>query len=136
MIIKNSDELNLLAKAAGKSTKELSSIIVSELIMRDMIQDTADYWGCKLFDCIEKTTPVSDVVDILQSAGIGIVKSEHWDKMMDLVLVGTGNCPICGGDMEVIDADYKCCGGDGYITEREYVPVWEQKKCSNCGYTD
>ena len=32
-----------------------------------------------------------------------------------------------------IDADYRCTGGDGYLTPLEYEPLWEEKVCRNCG---
>lgn len=48
----------------------------------------------------------------------------------------TDDCHECGGEMEVIDGDYKCTGGDGYITPYEYTPLWEEKRCTHCGHTE
>jgi hypothetical protein len=84
MNIRKDKELNILAKAAGKKATEVETIIVNQLIQKEMIQDD----------------------------------------------------PVCGGEMEVTDADYKCCGGDGYLTPYEYEPIFEEKTCKHCGHVE
>lgn len=101
-----------------------------------MIQDDPKFWGCTLFDSIERDVPVSDVVGIIKATGISVVRSEHLYAFLKLVLVGKGDYPVCGGEMEVTDADYKCCGGDGYLTPYEYEPIFEEKTCKHCGHVE
>lgn len=101
-----------------------------------MVYDEPESWGCNVFDCIDKDILVSDVVNIIRKTGIKVVKSKHMDAFLALVLMGCGDCPECGGEMEVVDGEYRCCGGDGYLTPYEYETVWEEKKCSNCGYIE
>lgn len=136
MNIRKDKELNILAKAAGKKATEVETIIVNQLIQKEMIQDDPEFWGCTLFDSIERDVPVSDVVGIIKATGISVVRSEHLDAFLNLVLVGKGDCPVCGGEMEVTDADYKCCGGDGYLTPYEYEPIFEEKTCKHCGHVE
>lgn len=62
------------------------------------------------------------------------VSGEFYFGRLDLV--GNGDCPECGGDMEVTDGEYRRTGGDGYITPPEYSPIWEEKTCRNCGYKE
>ena len=136
MIVKQSNELSFLANAAGKTEKEVSKQIVGELLKNEMVCDEPECWGYNIFDCIEKDIAISDIVKIIKSTGIKVVKSDHLDAFFELVLMGCGDCPECGGEMEVADGEYRRCGGDGYLTPYEYETVWEEKKCSNCGYIE
>lgn len=136
MIVRQSNELSFLAKEAGKTEKEISKTIVSELVKNEMVYDEPESWGCNVFDCIDKDILVSDVVNIIRKTGIKVVKSKHLDAFLALVFMGCGDCPECGGEMEVVDGEYRCCGGDGYLTQYEYEPIWEEKQCNNCGYKD
>jgi hypothetical protein len=136
MIVRQSNELSFLAKEAGKTEKEISKTIVSELVKNEMVYDEPESWGCNVFDCIDKDILVSDVVNIIRKTGIKVVKSKHLDAFLALVFMGCGDCPECGGEMEVVDGEYRCCGGDGYLTPYEYEPIWEEKQCNNCGYKD
>lgn len=101
-----------------------------------MVYDEPESWGCNVFDCIDKDILVSDVVNIIRKTGIKVVKSKHLDAFLALVFMGCGDYPECGGEMEVVDGEYRCCGGDGYLTPYEYEPIWEEKQCNNCGYKD
>lgn len=101
-----------------------------------MIQDDPEFWGCTLFDISNGDVTVSDVVGIIKATGISVVRSEHLDAFLNLVLVGKGNCPDCGGEMEVTDGEYKQTGGDGYITPCEYTPIWEERTCKHCGHVE
>ena len=136
MIVRQSNELSFLANEAGKTEKEISKMIVSELVKNEMVYDEPESWGCNVFDCIDKDILVSDVVNIIRKTGIKVVKSKHMDAFLALVLMGCGDCPECGGEMEVVDGEYRCCGGDGYLTPYEYEPIWEERQCNNCGYKD
>lgn len=136
MIVRQSNELSFLAKEAEKTEKEISKTIVSELVKNEMVYDEPESWGCNVFDCIDKDILVSDVVNIIRKTGIKVVKSKHLDAFLALVFMGCGDCPECGGEMEVVDGEYRCCGGDGYLTPYEYEPIWEEKQCNNCGYKD
>lgn len=136
MIVRQSNELSFLVKEAGKTEKEISKTIVSELVKNEMVYDEPESWGCNVFDCINKDILVSDVVNIIRKTGIKVVKSKHLDAFLALVFMGCGDCPECGGEMEVVDGEYRCCGGDGYLTPYEYEPIWEEKQCNNCGYKD
>ena len=136
MIGRQSNELSFLAKEAGKTEKEISKTIVSELVKNEMVYDEPESWGCNVFDCIDKDILVSDVVNIIRKTGIKVVKSKHLDAFLALVFMGCGDCPECGGEMEVVDGEYRCCGGDGYLTPYEYEPIWEEKQYNNCGYKD
>ena len=136
MRVKESKELNELATLSGKPAKQVSDIIVSELLNNKVIEDTPDNWGCPIADCYERDVTVAEFVEFIRAIGINVVKSEQFDTVLECVLIGDGDCTECGGEMEVTDGEYRRTGGDGYLTPPEYSPIWEEKTCRNCGYKE
>ena len=133
MRIQESKELSSMAKFVNMTEDKLSEALINELISRGMVCDDEANYGSELLDCLEPDTFVSDVVNVLNSIGIKDVKSKHINHLLSMVIIGDGECPECGGEMETIDADYRRTGGDGYLTPLEYEPLWEEKVCRNCG---
>ena len=133
MRIKESKYLSSLAKEANMTEEQLSKALINELVSRELICDDEANYGNWLCDSLEPDTSVSDVVGVLNSIGIKDVKSKHIMWLMFMKIIGDGECPYCGGEMETIDADYRYTGGDGYLTPLEYEPLWEEKTCRNCG---
>lgn len=126
----------MLATESGKTANQVSETIVTELINKQIIENISDNWGFPVADCYERDVTVVEMVDVIRAIGISPVRSVHLDAFLNLVLVGKGDCPVCGGEMEVTDADYKCCGGDGYLTPYEYEPIFEEKTCKHCGHVE
>ena len=135
MKIKESEQLMLLASESGKTANEVSEILITESINRGIIEDTNDNWGLTIDECVDGTTPLTAVVDVLIAAGIPN-KSRYFDAFCQLVVIGNGDCPECGGEYEVTDGDYKQTGGFYYDSEPEYTPIWEEKKCTHCGHKE
>lgn len=133
MRIKESKYLSTLAKLANMTEEKLSETLINELVERKLISNDEANYGNWLTDCLEPDTSVSDVVGVLNSIGINDVRSKHINHLLSMVIIGDGECPECGGEMETIDADYRCTGGDGYSTPLEYESIWEEKVCRNCG---
>lgn len=138
MRVKESKELNELATLSGKPAKQVSDIIVSELLNNKIIEDIPDNWGCSVFDAISEEITEEQTAQCYTSISValGVYVKKVFAIIPDLVLVGKGDCPVCGGEMEVTDADYKCCGGDGYLTPYEYEPIFEEKTCKHCGHVE
>lgn len=136
MKVKDSKELNELATLSGKPAKQVSDIIVSELLNKKIIEEMPDNWGCPISACYERDVTVVEMVDVIRAIGISPVRSVHLDALLECVLIGDDDCPECGGEMEVTDGEYRRTGGDGYLTPPEYSPIWEEKTCRNCGYKE
>ncbi len=138
MRVKESKELNELATLSGKPAKQVSDIIVSELLNNKIIEDIPDNWGCSVFDAISEEITEEQTAQCYTSISValGVYVKKVFAIIPDLDLVGKGDCPVCGGEMEVTDADYKCCGGDGYLTPYEYEPIFEEKTCKHCGHVE
>lgn len=74
------------------------------------------------------------MAEIMLSANIPF-RSRNLDAIRNLIVIGNGDCPECGGEMEVEDGDYKELRGD-YLTPSEFTPIWEIKKCVHCGHLE
>ena len=132
MKIKESEQLKTLATQAGITANELSNNFISELIRRKIIEDSPEFYGLTIADAVNRDIFVSEFVDAMRVVGIPTI-SKNYDAIMEIVVVGNGDCPECGGEMEVTDGEYKQTGGDAYVTPPEYTAIWEEKTCTLCG---
>lgn len=133
MRIQESKYLSSMAKEANMTEEKLSEALINELVSRELICDDEANYGNWLCYSLEPDTSVSDVVGVLNSIGINDVRYKHFKCLLLMKIIGDGECPDCGGEMETIDGDYRYTGGDGYLTPLEYEPLWEEKVCRNCG---
>lgn len=133
MRIQESKELSSMAIFVNMTEDDLSEALINELVSRELVCDDEANYGSELLDCLEPDTSVSDVVGVLNNIGINDVRSKHINHLLSMIIIGDGECPDCGGEMETIDGDYRHTGGDGYSTPLEYEPLWEEKICRNCG---
>lgn len=134
MKIKESEQLQALAAVSGKTAKQVSDIIVSELVKKSIISDSSENWGYPVIDCLKRDIKISELTEIMHAIGIPNVTSRNFDALCECVLMGEDDCPECGGKMEITDFECRTTGGDGYLTPYEYTPVWEQRTCIHCGY--
>lgn len=134
MKIKESDLLNRLATDSGKTANQVAEIIISELLKREIVTDTPDNWGGSVFDAINEDVTEEQTAECFGaiSEALGISKTGY-SIVPDLDLFGDGDCPFCGGEMEVTDGEYKpeYCG---YDNEPNYRTIWEEKTCPICDY--
>ncbi len=138
MNIKESDLLKELATASGKRANQVSDVIVSELLNFKIIDNDAENWGVSVFDAINEDVTEEQTANCYTAIAeaLGVYVKRVFAIVPDLDLIGNGDCPECGGEMEVTDGDYKQTGGDGYLTESEYTALWEEKTCTHCGYKE
>lgn len=132
MIIYESKELKALAQIAGKSTNDVSNIIIEELTAQNIIESDPDYYGAKIKEVYDGTVGVSKFMNLCEKIGLP-KRGEHIITIINLQLFGEFDCEECGGEMEITDFEEKCIGGDGWETPFEYANVWEEKTCKTCG---
>ena len=135
MKIKKDEALNLLALICNKSIEETANIIINELTKRSIFEDMPDYWGEIIFNIIPEDVNeyelkcfYSSVSDMLECPFRYL---SHY--VNDLTIIGDGNCPICGGNLEVTDGEYKEVFVD-YDSENMLITIWEELTCNVCGY--
>lgn len=137
MKIYKNDKLEMLAEAAGRSADEVSVVLVAELVSAGIIPDGSEAFGTTIeshwMDWFNEKS-IEEIVGILHKAGIQAVHCYHISALMRLHFLGEGDCPVCGGVMEVMDAERVCVSGDGYNSPREYETLWEDLCCPHCGH--
>lgn len=135
MKIKESDLLNRLATDSGKTANQVAEIIISELLKNKVIEDDPEIWGGSVFDAISEDVTEEQTANCYAaiSEALGVYIKRVYSIVPDLDLFGDGDCPFCGGEMEVTDGEYKpeYCG---YDNEPNYRTIWEEKTCPICGY--
>lgn len=135
MKIKESDLLNRLATDSGKTANQVAEIIISELLKNKVIEDDPEIWGGSVFDAINEDVTEEQTANCYAaiSEALGVYIKRVYSIVPDLDLFGDGDCPFCGGEMEVTDGEYKpeYCG---YDNEPNYRIIWEEKTCPICGY--
>ena len=134
MKIAESKELTLLSYEVNKTTKETSKAIIDELMKKEIIADDTTYYGILLYDCLDDVA-IGEINNILRDAGIHCPSVDDVKNFLSLYVIGDGDCPECGGRMEVVDGVYQTRQAD-YDSEPDSVPIWEERKCSCCGYTE
>lgn len=123
MHIKESNELSYLAGRAGRTTEDFSAVATECLLEREVLIDEEDYGKC-LKDIPEAN--ISYIVEAMHVAGILIVTSRDFDAFVSCVFVGEGECPICGGDIEIY--------GRGFRDRDTGEYECDEHVCRVCGY--
>lgn len=134
MRAQNTLDLELLASASGQTANEISTKIISEFVTRGFMGNSPACWGCTISECLTKGIKVLEMYEAMTAARIPN-KSIYLNLIRNLVVIGNGDCPECGGEMEVEDGDYRELRGD-YLSPSEFTPIWENKKCCHCGYKE
>lgn len=66
MRIKESDLLKQLATDSGKTAKQVSEIVVSELLKNKVIEDDPDNWGVSVFDAINEDVTEEQTANVMR----------------------------------------------------------------------
>lgn len=136
MKIKKDEHLQVLAEASGQPANKVTTKIIAELISNGIIEDDSENWGYPIGECYVTDVTVKKMVGVLHAVGITSVHNVHMEALLGCILIGDGDCPECGGEMEPTDGEYHRVGGDGYNTPLEYAPTWEEKTCRHCGHKE
>lgn len=135
MKIKESKELMSIALTVGKTAKEVSEIIISGLIEKELIEDIQDIYGCTVRESWNGSFGVSCFTDILNNLGLPMDPTFIL-KIGALQLFGDFDCLECGGKMEETDQDIEHVSGDGLEYELEYKINSIEKTCCACGHVE
>lgn len=136
MILKYNQQVAALQMFTEKQFITFSKKFIECLIRRNAIYDCPDFYRYPLRECISEDAPVTDVINSFKVCGIKKLTSEIYDAVMNAQVFSEGDCPECGGQMECIDGCYKHKCGDGYISEYEDEPIWEEFICTICGHRE
>lgn len=102
MKIKNDNNLKRLALRADSTTFEIEEKVISLLLQKSWIKDINDeaYFGVALRLVIPGDTYVAEVYHAIRSLGIDWMLSRDFEAFLNLKLMGDGDCPCCGGELD------------------------------------
>lgn len=133
MKIRNDENLQRLAEVAGVAPKTMSKRIASNLIKYDETIDDDSYWQSKISELFSGDTPICNIAKILDKCGIKYRTEETVDAFFNCIIMGDGDCPECGGNLDYEENGHYLDDGDYYTP-----PTWVVDEyictCSNCGY--
>lgn len=141
MKIKIDDNLAIVANRAGTVIWEMSRIMADALLDAGLIEDTEYYYGCNLLqECgtslaVEIDNPVAKTVcDIMHAIGIELIDDTVYKAFASCIIMGEGDCPKCGGEMELRECEgHEISSGDR-DTPPDYEIDYEKWCCEECGY--
>jgi len=111
-----------LSQKAIRSSIDLAERFAEELADLDGIDDVADIAYVMGRDMVEAT--------VCDYFGIESISPAAYEALMDCQFIGDGDCPECGGELELYDTsrDY-----DEETGEKVIYDIW---RCPECGYTE
>lgn len=127
-ILRLNDKAALLAKANSIKVVELETRLLIALLTLDIIiNNDQDFWNLSLRALCE------NALEPLEKLAFEVfgreISPDDRALFEQLEIIGSGDCEMCGGKLEVIEGLYKDYGDD-YNS-----PLWERKRCTRCHYT-
>ena len=130
MKIKNDNNLKRLALRADSTTFEIEEKVIALILQKNWVKDFNDetYFGVALRLVIPGDTYVDEVYNAIRSLGIDWILSRDFEAFLSLKLMGDGDCPYCGGEL-----DYEQPLTNANAKESEEVEVLgDECPCSHC----
>lgn len=136
MKLKKNEKLAFIAKIANRDVDELSKSFADLLLKAGFVKDDVDQYGWELKECIDEDVPVSTVVFVIKECtGLDVVNCDVFDSFLACELIGDGDCPECGGTMELWESEgHEIPSGDRDVPP-DWKTDWEQWRCPICGHT-
>lgn len=127
MKVKKDDNSVKLAKAAGLTFDKFEKVFTRLVDKLDIAYDEVDFFGKTLAET-SGDTELSKYIELFKAVGIQQPTMNELLLVSDVTILGSGDCPDCGYEMEVVEEEER---GDGYDTPYYYIPT--EKHCPNCG---
>ena len=130
MKIKNDNNLKRLALRADSTTFEIEEKVLSLLLQKDWVKDINDetYFGVALRHVIPGDTYVAEVYHAIRSLGIDWILSRDFEAFLNLKLMGDGDCPYCG---EELDYEQPITNANSEVSEEVEV-LGHEYQCTHC----
>jgi len=128
MTIKNTKVLYNLSILAQMPVYDFTELLISELEKKELVFNDSDNYGKTIKTVMDGTLGYLNFVSVLEAVNLP-KRSAIIAEILDLILWGDGDCIECGGEMEVVDGEYREDKDTG-----EKIPVWEVKQCQCCGF--
>lgn len=136
MKIKIDDNLKKVAAAINLDAMDLnifSTLLCKKMIVAGLLADEPANYGLAIIQATEKAH-VFDVVSVLiEYLGIPAMKMETFDAFCDCIVMGDGDCPECGGELEFSETEGHELNDGDYYTPNSYEIDNYVYRCRECG---
>ena len=125
------DNLTAIATASGKTPEFVSKELCRAYLEAGIIDGDSGNWGETFLSAMTDEATNLGVAKIAQrvlGTCFGLTT-----KISDLILLGDGDCPYCGGQLKFIEIEGYHKPSHNYYDEPEYIEVNEIYCCKNCG---
>lgn len=140
MRFENDYYLQKIAKAVPgyperKTGEEIGRELCQRFVDSGLVADDVENWGCPVItNCYCRK--VEDVVKVLAGyLNVDSISSDLFDALCNLVFLGEGPCPYCGGEVEEIEIVAHMTDRGDYWTPPSYKYDYSIYRCRNCGET-
>ena len=139
MRFKNDKNLNVVAaaKVAPVDPETVAVELCARFIDSGMFEDTPDNYGLTVIQATGDKL-VSDVCAGLSTFLFGECRAIHcdvFDAFCHLVILGDGDCPHCGGELQFVETEGHELNDGDYYTPNSYVIDNYVYQCRECGET-
>lgn len=133
MQFKNDKYLDVLCSASRKSAAFVGKSLCAAFINAGMLEDTEFVYGANVLLAMGPQY-MSDVKRIIcETLGLSTLTDDVFKAFCRLKVIGDGNCPNCGGRLELKDVQ----GHTVYSWRNEFPPEFETEseiyRCDVCG---
>lgn len=130
MKIKNDNNLKRLALRADTTTFVIETEVIALLLQKGWIKGINDetYFGVALRRVIPGDTYVDEVYQAIRSLGIDWILSRDFEAFLNLELMGDGDCPYCGGEL---DYALPITNANSEVSEEVEV-LGHEYQCTHC----
>lgn len=130
MRIREEKCLKDLAERCGKTFEELQDVILHSAF-QDLegcnYDNDTQFFGSRFIEFIDDEDEFRYPIE----KKLGKITDEEFDCILEAVCMGEGDCPICGGDMCLIEENDTFDWNTGEWREGDYM-VWV---CDCCGFS-
>lgn len=130
MKIKNDNNLKRLALRADSTTFEIEEKVIALLLQKNWVKDFNDetYFGVALRLVIPGDAYVDEVYNAIRSLGIDWILSRDFEAFLSLKIMGDGDCPYCGGEL---DYAQPLTNANSEVSEEVEV-LGHEYRCTHC----
>lgn len=121
--------------ATPKDPEIVAKELCAKMIDAGMWMDNPYNYGVTIMDATE-TKPVIRLLDVLFAyLGVNHISSDVNDAFCAITIMGDGDCPECGGDLEYIETEgHELNDGDRW-TPNSWIIDNYIYRCRECGET-
>lgn len=134
MRIKIDENLRIIANRANRPEEIISIVLATMLENLNLVEGIEENYGEAIKDCagVDEKEVIA-FVEVLHAIGIDNVNDTTFEALCNCIVIGYGDCPDCGGELELIDEKYRTKHINDPYLEPERIVEYQRWRCPICG---